>query len=1437
MKKLLALLTLVILSSVACPGQQNFMTVTASNILTTLSGQPQPLPSGSIIFQPTDLNGNPVGYQVGGGGQLVSFPTVCSIVAGAITGSCQLANVSITNPMNVCFNTTVKDGSNRVVLGGPGSGYNCVQPQTTNSWCASGICNFDSFVPSIPGAALALLGPARTFSLGGVYASTCPSGQAFNGLADGTGRFSCVSTSGGGGGAVSAVFGRTGAVAAQTGDYTVAQVTGAAPSFNPSFTGTITLPITGINQCLHVNSSGQISGTGIDCGSGGGGAVASVFGRSGVVIAAIGDYTVSQVTGAAPSASPAFSGAPTAPTATVGTNTTQLATTAFVLANQAVASVFGRTGAVVAAGGDYSVAQVTGAAPLASPALSGTPTAPNATVSTNTTQIATTAYVLGQLASTLPVMDGAAAAGTSLLTSRADHVHPSDTSRAPTASPVFTGTITTPITNAPALSTGGGGVVVAATTSGSGALALVTSPALLGTPTAPTAAPGTNTTQLSTTAFVTAAIAAGVSPGGTAGGDLTGTYPNPNVARVNGVTMPISGTVLGTNGSGQIVTATTTGTGAIVALAASPSLTGTPVAPTAGVSTNTTQVATTAFVLGQVGTATPLINGTAAVGTSLLYARQDHVHPIDTTRAPLASPNFTGVPSGPTATPGTSSTQFATTAFVAAAIVAPGVSTEFLYNNGSGVTSPVTGSTVDGSFNVHFPANVDIASGCYSIGGVCIPSTPTTIPGINGQVMYKFGGALAASSGFTFDQSTGNIVVGGTVTAAGFISTGAGSWFVQSPFGAATHAGVAGQNLTTFDSGTGDLFCSANGVTPDYCRTSFSKIITGGNANALSITSGGSLIATGTGTISATSVTGFSPTAGKTLSLTNTLTLSGTDGSTINAVTGGTVSYVGSFPATAHLIGTNGSNLPIVATAVDVAAVQYVAAAGAVNVLTATLAPVPASLTTGLQVRILPNLANTTTTPTLNVNALGAKTITKLGTAALAAGDITTTAIAILVYDGTEWQLQNPQTGTGGGAGTVTTTGSPASGNLSKFSGAASITNADLTGDVGTTGTLVTTLASVGSPGSCGDATHSCVITFDAKGRETAQTSTAISAVGGAVGAAITSSTTVTVTNPTAATDTQLTELSLPGGYLNLAGQAVVIHGGGVYSTGAASSPTITISAKLCTVSGCGSGTVVPLSAIASGAASASATTNAPWNFTVSAVTNAAGATGNLIVKGSPGLAVDLSNVVSAAATVYPDVNTAVSSNIDLTAPLFLDYTVALSATGASNIVKQQYALIAPQTSAPPPDVISYQVPGTTSAVTAVSGVDTTLYTVTLPANLFCPGCGVHILAAARHQTGTTSTNWQLKFGSASNFNLTTNTDGTASQRFDVNIMEDPVIANTQYLYQEGGQRGSTLITNSPGPTTYTQTTSGTIVLTFSINQAATETFTPQEFLVTRFQH
>jgi microcystin-dependent protein len=66
------------------------------------------------------------------------------------------------------------------------------------------------------------------------------------------------------------------------------------------------------------------------------------------------------------------------------------------------------------------------------------------------------------------------------------------------------------------------------------------------------------------------------------------------------------------------------------------------------------------------------MDGVAALGVRSTVVRGDHVHPTDSTRAPLASPTFTGVPAvtGAPPPPGTSTTQIATTAFVTTALAA-----------------------------------------------------------------------------------------------------------------------------------------------------------------------------------------------------------------------------------------------------------------------------------------------------------------------------------------------------------------------------------------------------------------------------------------------------------------------------------------------------------------------------------------------------------------------------------------------------------------------------------------------------------------------------------------------------------------------------------------------------------------------------------------------
>jgi len=60
----------------------------------------------------------------------------------------------------------------------------------------------------------------------------------------------------------------------------------------------------------------------------------------------------------------------------------------------------------------------------------------------------------------------------------------------------------------------------------------------------------------------------------------------------------------------------------------------------------------------------PNMNGTANAGTATLWSRGDHVHPSDTSRAPLASPVFTGDPQAPTQPNTDNDTSIATTAHV-----------------------------------------------------------------------------------------------------------------------------------------------------------------------------------------------------------------------------------------------------------------------------------------------------------------------------------------------------------------------------------------------------------------------------------------------------------------------------------------------------------------------------------------------------------------------------------------------------------------------------------------------------------------------------------------------------------------------------------------------------------------------------------------------------
>ena len=75
---------------------------------------------------------------------------------------------------------------------------------------------------------------------------------------------------------------------------------------------------------------------------------------------------------------------------------------------------------------------------------------------------------------------------------------------------------------------------------------------------------------------------------------------------------------------------------------------------------------------------------------------------------------------------------------------------------------------------------------------------------------------------------------------------------------------------------------------------------------------------------------------------------------------------------------------------------------GTANALTATLTPVPPTLTVGMRVVGLVSSPNTSTTPTLNVNSLGAVTIVNGDGSAVGVG--TVSGLATFTYDGTNWR-------------------------------------------------------------------------------------------------------------------------------------------------------------------------------------------------------------------------------------------------------------------------------------------------------------------------------------------------------------------------------------------------------------------------------------------------
>lgn len=422
-------------------------------------------------------------------------------------------------------------------------------------------------------------------------------------------------------------------------------------------------------------------------------------------------------------------------------------------------------------------------------ALTGVPTAPTADVNTNNTQIATTefvqkiatGYVSKTITDSILTLDEATGSRFYTLTNE----------EAASAFIRFGGTLTSDViillpstfkrlwgvSNATTAASGAFTVTIKHTLTGTGTLInrltrnLVYSDgtsvleaftdfysvALTGTPTAPTAAAGTNDTQIATTEFVQTVVA----------GVIAGTESVPNASTTvagkimlalatdtsstnKAITPAILSAALSTKSASSHTHSIANVTGLTDALAgkadsshthstlaplSSPNLTGTPKAPTAAAGTNNTQIATTAYVVDAIsgyaikslsghaanatitltdaevfnpfillsGTITSnvtlvipnllnkiwmisnqttgsftitlrkaLASGSLSTGSVTLetgerktvYITDTDIGDVLAKYAPLASPTLTGTPRAPTATAGTDSTQIATTGFV-----------------------------------------------------------------------------------------------------------------------------------------------------------------------------------------------------------------------------------------------------------------------------------------------------------------------------------------------------------------------------------------------------------------------------------------------------------------------------------------------------------------------------------------------------------------------------------------------------------------------------------------------------------------------------------------------------------------------------------------------------------------------------------------------------
>lgn len=319
----------------------------------------------------------------------------------------------------------------------------------------------------------------------------------------------------------------------------------------------------------------------------------------------------------------------------------------------------------------------------------------------------------------------------------------------------------------------------------------------------------------------------------------------------------------------------------------------------------------------------------------------------------------------------------------------------------SGLPGPISYSVATGSVNALAVAQ----NGALTVTGQLVTflpnlantsTTPTlTLNSGSAKTITKLG-QIALVAGDLTTTAIATVIFDGT------------DWELQNP---QTFSGNGTLPIVLGGTGQSSASTAFNALSP---ITTLGDMICGTGSNAsgrfAGSTSANVAILTQTGTGSVSACPGWSTTPAFNGSAITSLNGSAVASGIVPLAFGG---WGANFAAHLFLGNSTGSTAAPSATllgAYDVSVPSYIASGGSANTYTATFSPAVTAMTAGLQVKFLPTASNTGTAPTLAVNGLTATTITKFGHAALAANDLTTTAIATVIYDGTDWQLQNPAT-------------------------------------------------------------------------------------------------------------------------------------------------------------------------------------------------------------------------------------------------------------------------------------------------------------------------------------------------------------------------------------------------------------------------------------------